>query len=305
MHTPNNKLRSQVADVLAALCVLSLEGHRLVLNAFSDFRQVHEEKFRFQYLMDTLKFSENEDSVSMEYRSACLSLVNAIVTSPEDVEERMMLRKEFERRGLTELFLSVKNSDPPESLLTQVNVYEDENQEDLEELYDKVHDFVRDANDPFSILVGLVRQVEHDEELYIRVVETLKNLLRIICKDMGETSPNEIWTIVELFIERIRSLTNIEDEWRISMNEFLSSVQYIVGKYSIVSGYVTDDMIDSMKEKLAKVEDRNSNKDEDVAPEADSNLNVINSSIENSLNDQPLDAQLSSRSKNTIPPPTF
>ncbi|CAG8765575.1 3877_t:CDS:2, partial [Acaulospora morrowiae] len=105
MHTPNNKLRSQVADVLAALCVLSLEGHKLVLDAFSDFRQVHEEKFRFQYLMNTLKIGETEDSVSMEYKSACLSLVNAIVTSPEDVEERMMLRKEFERRGLTDLFL--------------------------------------------------------------------------------------------------------------------------------------------------------------------------------------------------------
>lgn len=42
------------------------------------------------------------------------------------------------------------------------------------------------SSDPFSILVGIVRQVEHDEELYFRVVETLKDLLIIVCKDFGE-----------------------------------------------------------------------------------------------------------------------
>ncbi|CAG8570068.1 9904_t:CDS:2, partial [Paraglomus occultum] len=50
LSTRNHKLRAQVADVLAALCVLSLEGHRLVLNALSDFRNIHEEKYRFEHL---------------------------------------------------------------------------------------------------------------------------------------------------------------------------------------------------------------------------------------------------------------
>lgn len=105
LHTSNNKLRSQVAYVLAGLCVLSLKGHSLVLNAFSDFRQVHEEEFRFQYLMETLKTNDaEEDNGSVEYKSACLSLINSIVSPPEDVEERILLRKEFERRGLIEIF---------------------------------------------------------------------------------------------------------------------------------------------------------------------------------------------------------
>jgi diaphanous 1 len=106
LHTPNNKLRSHVADVLAAICVMSLEGHQFVLSAFSDFKQFHEEKFRFQYLVESLKGNkeEEESSTFMEYKTASLRLINAIVNSPEDVEERMLLRDEFHRRGLSELF---------------------------------------------------------------------------------------------------------------------------------------------------------------------------------------------------------
>ncbi len=95
-----------MADVLAAICVMSPKGHELVLSAFSDFRQIHEEKFRFQYLLEALKGKkeEEESSTLMEYKTACLRLINAIVNSPEEVEERMLLRDEFHRRGLSELF---------------------------------------------------------------------------------------------------------------------------------------------------------------------------------------------------------
>jgi diaphanous 1 len=98
-------LRSQVADVLAALCVLSLDGHKLVVGAFTEFRVIHEEKFRFQYLVDSLKRNEEEeDSTSIEYKAAGLSLINAIVNSPDVIEERILLREEFERRGIDSVF---------------------------------------------------------------------------------------------------------------------------------------------------------------------------------------------------------
>ncbi|CAJ0845171.1 12322_t:CDS:10, partial [Entrophospora sp. SA101] len=256
INTRNNKLRSQVADILAALCVMSLDGHHLVLSAFSDFKQINDEKFRFQYLIETLKGTNEieEDSVSMEYKAACLSLINAIVNSPEEVEERMLLRDEFSRRGLNEAFMNIKRSDPPENLLTQIYLYEEEYQDDFDELYLKVHDIVRDSNDSYSILLGLLKQVEFDDSLYFRVLETLKNLLRIICKDLEINSQNEMWTIIELFVDRIGSLKNIQDEWQYSFNEFLSSIQIIVGKFSVVSGHISDEQIDNMKMKLNSLE---------------------------------------------------
>lgn len=118
LYATSNKLRALVADVLAAICVLSLsDGHRVVLAALSDFRVAHDEKFRFEYLVDTLKLPEQRsedvpeesDSVGAvheaslwEYRTAAMALINAITNSPDDLEERIMLREEFARRGLNE-----------------------------------------------------------------------------------------------------------------------------------------------------------------------------------------------------------
>lgn len=119
LTSTSNKLRAQVADVLAALCVLSLnDGHRAVLSSLSDFRVVHQEKYRFEFLVESLGLKEmrndgsgsdldsledSEEANIWEYRTAAMSLINAITNSPEDLEERMMLRDEFSRRGLNEV----------------------------------------------------------------------------------------------------------------------------------------------------------------------------------------------------------
>jgi diaphanous 1 len=108
LFTTSHKLRSQVADVLAALCILSLQdGHSVVLAALSDFRVAHDEKFRFSYLVDSIRLrdseGEEEEEGWWEYRTAAMSLINAITNSPEEVEERVMLRDEFGRRGLNEV----------------------------------------------------------------------------------------------------------------------------------------------------------------------------------------------------------
>lgn len=112
LYTPSLKLRTLAAEVLAATCVLSLvEGHRLVLAAMSDYRIAHDEAFRFEQLVALLRLPdqeterlEEEESV-WEARTAALALVNAITNCPEAVEERVMLREEFGRRGLNEVIV--------------------------------------------------------------------------------------------------------------------------------------------------------------------------------------------------------
>jgi hypothetical protein len=104
-------LRALVAEVLAAICVLSLvEGHKLVLAAMSDYRVAHDEVFRFETLIESLRLPDSdiesntavEDDGIWEARTAVLALVNALTNCPEDVEVRVMLREEFTRRGLNE-----------------------------------------------------------------------------------------------------------------------------------------------------------------------------------------------------------
>ncbi|CAG8664853.1 10030_t:CDS:2, partial [Ambispora gerdemannii] len=228
LNTRNNRLRAQVADILAALCVLSLEGHKHVLGALSDFRIIYEEKekYRFEYLISTLKGNDTEDSSSIEYKAACLSLVNAIVNSPEEVEQRVLLREEFERRGIDEVFATIKTSNPPDWLMTQIKVYEEEYQEDLDELSEKVQDIIKDTSDPRTRVLNLLRQVEYNEGLVLRIIEILKKLLMIASKDSKDQNN---FTLIEEFIKNIQNMTDIKEDWQSTMNSFNSSVQDIVG----------------------------------------------------------------------------
>ncbi len=112
LRTASDKLRVHAADVLAALCILSVtSGHKVVLAAFSDFRVHFDEPFRFYYLVESMSvrdtFGEDaveEDEASLwEYRGAGLALINALVNGPNELEERVSLREEFARRGLNEV----------------------------------------------------------------------------------------------------------------------------------------------------------------------------------------------------------
>lgn len=123
LQTQSHKLRTLAADVLAAVCILSSsEGHKLVVDAFSDFRVVYAEDARFSYLVSSISIDDEEDSQMQEemddaslweYRAAGMALINAIVNSPQRLEERMLLREEFARRGLNE---TMTVSDAPGAL---------------------------------------------------------------------------------------------------------------------------------------------------------------------------------------------
>jgi len=112
-------LRSRIlaAELLAALCMLSLdEGHPSVLASFSEYRLTRDEVFRFQSLVDALKVSDSqfmeqsvtiltEDDGIWEARIAFMALINAITNRPDSLEERIVLRDEFTRRGLNEVIV--------------------------------------------------------------------------------------------------------------------------------------------------------------------------------------------------------
>ena len=113
-------MQSHVADVLAALCILSVtSGHAIVLAAFSDFKVNYTESFRFEYLVNSIAVpdhdgasdaglpdEEQEDEAGLwEYRAAGMALINALVNGPNDLEDRIALRDEFARRGLNEVMI--------------------------------------------------------------------------------------------------------------------------------------------------------------------------------------------------------
>lgn len=91
------------------------EGHRAVLAAMSEYRIAYNELFRFQSLVSALKIPDSVDSAVSEVtfameeegvweaRTAFMALINALTNCPHTLEERIVLRDEFSRRGLNEV----------------------------------------------------------------------------------------------------------------------------------------------------------------------------------------------------------
>lgn len=88
----------------------------------SDYRIEFNEKFRFQELLgslrvpDALAEGENlgdyqaytlEEEGSWEARTASMAFINALTNFPESLEERILLREEFTRRGLNEVLVVI------------------------------------------------------------------------------------------------------------------------------------------------------------------------------------------------------
>lgn len=125
LHESNAKLRALVTTVLAAISFISAqEGHKAVVSALSDYRVEFSEAFRFEGLITSLRppeveygdgatSPEAEEEGIWEARTAVVSLINAITTCPDALEDRILLRDEFTRRGLNEVMVvSVVNLRP-------------------------------------------------------------------------------------------------------------------------------------------------------------------------------------------------
>ncbi|GAA6035972.1 hypothetical protein JCM8097_005193 [Rhodosporidiobolus ruineniae] len=252
LYTPSNKLRALVADVLAALCVLSAEeGHRLVLSAFSDARIAHDEQHRFENLLDSIKLPEHDDTASSiggeepdqpeedeaglwEWRTAAMALINALTNTPNDLEERIMLRDEFTRRGLNEIMTGLRYVGPPDHFLTQLNVYVEEQQADQEELHEQTLGLAHgDASS--AQLPELIRLAQEHADLYPRLVETLKKTVSLFDrKDLDDALRDGLVTVLDSFVEHAAHLEDFDQSWRSFMRSYLSSLQPLVGPQSII-----------------------------------------------------------------------
>jgi diaphanous 1 len=205
--------------VLAAICIISMaDGHKAVLSAFSDYRIEYSESFRFEELIRSLKLPdtvENEDENGSgteedgvwEARTASMSLINSLTTCPNSLEDRIFLRDEFTRRGLNELMVvrafngnhllqvvqppvyqTLRYVKPPESLLTQLDVYTEEKFEDEADMRARARssigddDSSPDLQDPFE---DLIQQAKQHGDLYPTLSDIVRHCVSVIQRNIS------------------------------------------------------------------------------------------------------------------------
>ena len=94
-------------------------GHKAVLAAMSDYRIAYDESFRFETLIGSLRIPDlgnfdehdnvfgfgNDEEGVWEARTASMALINALANCFDPLEDRILLREEFGRRGLNEVIV--------------------------------------------------------------------------------------------------------------------------------------------------------------------------------------------------------
>uniref|UniRef100_A0AAY5EMC9 Diaphanous-related formin 3 n=1 Tax=Electrophorus electricus TaxID=8005 RepID=A0AAY5EMC9_ELEEL len=106
---------------------------------------------------------------SVQLKVSCMQLINALVTSPDELDFRLHIRNEFMRCGLREM---LPVSSPNEALDIQLKVFEEHKEEDMIEFSHRLEDIKRDV---FNVVYSMVR----DTAAETHFVSVLQHLMLI------------------------------------------------------------------------------------------------------------------------------
>ncbi|XP_062311618.1 protein diaphanous homolog 3-like, partial [Osmerus eperlanus] len=126
-------MMTDVVKLLSAICIVGEENTlEKVLEAMGTAGEQGAME-RFSPVVQGLR------QRSLQLQVACMQLINALVTSPDELDFRLHIRNEFMRCGLKEILpsLSVTRS---EALDIQLKVFEEHKEEDLLEFSHRLED---------------------------------------------------------------------------------------------------------------------------------------------------------------------
>ncbi|CAJ0968876.1 unnamed protein product [Ranitomeya imitator] len=85
------------------------------------------------------RFNDAKSAISQPMKVSCMQFINALLTSPEDLDFRIHLRNEFLRCGLKQILPHLKEKENDE-LDIQLKVFDENREDDLLELSHRLRD---------------------------------------------------------------------------------------------------------------------------------------------------------------------
>ncbi|XP_029648748.1 protein diaphanous homolog 2 isoform X3 [Octopus sinensis] len=122
----------EAVRLIAAICLVTPSGHDKALEGITSCAEIRSQP-RFQPIIKGLEMTDN-----LPMQVACIQLVNAIVSTPDDLEFRIHLRNEFIRTGLNNILEKFdKQPQEFEDLKTQLHVFHTQAEEDSEDFFQR------------------------------------------------------------------------------------------------------------------------------------------------------------------------
>lgn len=123
---------SMMADVVKLVAAVCLVNHDKALEAITICGEL-EERGRFLKLVEAL----DDDHTNLKV--ACVQLINALVSTPDDLDFRLHLRNEFVREGLNEPLQDLRELEN-DDLNVQLDIFEEHRDDDSAEFQQRFTD---------------------------------------------------------------------------------------------------------------------------------------------------------------------
>ncbi|KAM9461087.1 protein diaphanous homolog 3 [Clarias gariepinus] len=171
MDPHQSAMMTDVVKLLSAICIVGEENTmEKVLEAITSAGE-RKETSRFSPIVQGLT------DRSVQLQVACMQLINALVTSPDELDFRLHIRNEFMRCGLREI-LPTLGAIRNEALDIQLKVFEEHKEEDMMEFSHRLEDIKSefdDVGDVFNTVYGLVK----DTAAEVHLLSILQHLMLI------------------------------------------------------------------------------------------------------------------------------
>ena len=162
----------EAVKLMAAICIVPPDGHARTIEAITIAYEMQGTSGgisnRFQPIVQGLLVQNDK------LRSNCMTLINAIITSPEDLDFRMHFRNEFLREGLMDV-LETLDQDATEELQLQLKVFYENRDEDFDEFaqrFDNIRLELDDVDECFELIKNLVMDTSA-EPYFLSVLQHL------------------------------------------------------------------------------------------------------------------------------------
>ncbi|XP_030594516.1 protein diaphanous homolog 2 isoform X1 [Archocentrus centrarchus] len=160
-------MMTETVKILSAFCIVGEENILDKILAAMTIAAERNNKERFAPIVEGL---ENHEAQQLQV--ACMQLINALVTSPDDLDFRIHLRNEFLRCGLKKILPELKET---EELDIQLRVFNENKEEDSIELSHRLDDIraeMDDMNEVYHLLSNMVKDTA-SETYFLSILQHL------------------------------------------------------------------------------------------------------------------------------------
>ncbi|KAJ0049837.1 hypothetical protein NL108_003610, partial [Boleophthalmus pectinirostris] len=159
-------MMTEIVKILSAFCIIGEENILDKILAAMTIAAERNNKERFASIVEGL---ENHEAQQLQV--ACMQLINALVTSPDDLDFRIHLRNEFLRCGLKKILPELKET---EELDIQLKVFNENKEEDSIELSHRLDDIRAEMEYPFvyHLLSNMVKDTG-SETYFLSILQHL------------------------------------------------------------------------------------------------------------------------------------